>query len=132
MKKIAALSFILLILPIFAFAANSCTNPATSNTLGECVSQIYIWSMGAAAILALIMTVFGGYITLTAGGNAERSSRGKSYITSSLIGLALLFGAYIILNTINPDLTKFNFDSTANLDTQTQQTPSTTTTSPKQ
>jgi hypothetical protein len=76
--------------------------------LGIYVNQIYIWSLAAAAILALLMIVVGGYITLTAAGNAERATRGKSYIFSSLIGLILLFGSYILLRTINPDLVDFS------------------------
>jgi hypothetical protein len=77
------------------------------------VNQIYIWSLAVAALLALFMIVVGGYITLTARGNAAQASKGKTYITSSLIGLILLFGAYILLNTINPDLVNFrNIDIT--------------------
>jgi hypothetical protein len=76
--------------------------------LGIYVNQIYIWSLSVAAILALLMIVFGGYITLTSAGNAERASRGKSFILSSLIGLVLLFGSYILLRTINPDLVDFS------------------------
>ncbi|MBX4204881.1 MAG: hypothetical protein KW788_01675 [Candidatus Doudnabacteria bacterium] len=83
--------------------------PAAINlgSLSIAVNQIYIWSLALGALLALLMIVVGGYITLTAAGNAERASRGKTYITSSLIGLALLFGAYLLLNTINPDLVNF-------------------------
>jgi len=106
-KKITMATFVFLILPAFTLAANKCTGDAK---IGECVSQVYIWSLGAAGILALLMIVIGGYVTMTAAGNAERATRGKSYITSSLIGLALLIGAYLLLNTINPDLTNFNLD----------------------
>jgi hypothetical protein len=127
-KKIGLTIIVSALFPIIAFAANACSNATTSGTLGPCISQVYIWSMGAAGILALLMIVVGGYITLTAAGNAERSSRGKSYIFSSLLGLALLFGAFLLLNTINPDLTNFNLDSINQLNTTP--TSSTTTTPP--
>lgn len=113
MKKIAIVTFILLILPLTAFAqattTNACTDVAVNNSIGRCVNQIYIWSLGVAALLALCAIVFGGYMTLTAAGNAQRATTGKSYIWSSIIGLVLLFGAYLLLNTINPDLVNFNF-----------------------
>jgi hypothetical protein len=86
---------------------------STSEQLGKCVSQIYLWSLGVGGVLALIMIVLGGYYVMTAAGNAAQVSKGKSYIYSSLIGLAILLGAYLILSTINPDLVSFrvNLDS---------------------
>src|ERR1051326_988493 len=112
MKNKILLIALLLLIPslVLAQTAPASTNACTSATasIGRCVSQVYIWAMGAAGVLALIMIVFGGYITMTSAGNAQRASRGKEYIGSSLIGLALLFGAYILLNTINPDLTDFS------------------------
>ena len=53
------------------------------------------------------MMVLGGYTVMTAGGNAQQSTKGKDMIMSSAVGLGLLFAAYIILNTINPDLVNF-------------------------
>jgi hypothetical protein len=109
-NKIVLVTIFSLAFPVIVLAAtqNPCVN-ATPD-LGRCVGQVYIWAMGAAAVLALFMIVFGGYMTMTAAGNAERASRGRSFITSSLLGLLLLFGAYLLLNQINPDLTNFNFD----------------------
>jgi hypothetical protein len=113
MKKILIASLIILMLPIFAFAQSSSAggcgyvngNPPN---LGACVNQIYIWALAAAGMIAVVMIVVGGYITLTAAGNGQRAALGKSYITSSVIGLVLLFGAYILLRTINPDLVDFS------------------------
>lgn len=112
MKKKIAIIALILVFPLITFAQTPATNGCTdaSNSLGKCVNQIYVWSLGIAALLALFMIVIGGYITLTSAGNAQRASAGKSYITSSIIGLVLLFGAYLLLNTINPDLVNFNFD----------------------
>ncbi|HEX5430229.1 MAG TPA: pilin [Patescibacteria group bacterium] len=76
------------------------------------VSKVYTWSLSVAAILAVLMIIVGGYITMTSAGNADRASRGKKYITSAVVGLILLFGAYILLRTINPDLVNFGASST--------------------
>jgi len=119
MKQILsiALCFLLLTAPILALAqtsnpctlqgANSSGNGAASQ-LPRCINQIYVWSLGVAALLALLMMIIGGYYYMTSSGNAERASTGTEMIWSSIIGLALLFGAYLILNTINPDLVNFN------------------------
>ncbi len=77
-------------------------------TIGQAISQIYMWALGAAAVLAVLMIILGGYYVMTSSGNAAQATKGKEYIYSSLIGLALLLASYLILSTINPDLTNFN------------------------
>jgi hypothetical protein len=67
--------------------------PVDTDPLAELISQIYLWSLGAAGLLAALMIVLGGYYVMTAG------------------GLVLLLASYLILSTINPDLTTFDFDS---------------------
>ena len=100
-----------------AQAANPCTieglkaNQNSPSTLPQCINQIYVWSLGIGALLALLMTILGGYTYMTAAGNAEQASTGISYIWGAAIGLALLFTAYLLLNTINPDLVNFSFES---------------------
>ncbi len=79
------------------------------------ISKIYIWSLGIAGLLALLMTVIGGYSYMTAAGNAERAQKGTEMIWGAIIGLALLFGAYLLLNTINPNLTNFSVRSVTSL-----------------
>ena len=119
MKKIFVALFIfsLLAAPLFyAQAVNPCTKEAikpndAGSALPQCINQIYIWSLGIGALLALLMTIIGGYTYMTAAGNAEQASTGVSYIWGAVIGLALLFTAYLLLNTINPDLVNFNFES---------------------
>jgi len=121
MKKIIALSLLfLLIAPSVAFAQNPCMNTQTgqeaATALPRCINQIYVWSMGVAALLAFLMIVLGGYFIMTAGGNAEQSTKGKGFITSSLMGMVILFAAYLLLNQINPDLVNFNLNSLKGLD----------------
>ena len=99
-----------------AASANPCTikydthnNITTSpSDLPLCISQVYIWSLGVGALLAFLMMVIGGYNYMTASGNAEQSGKGVEMIWGSIIGLALLFGAYLLLSTINPDLVNFS------------------------
>ncbi|MDP2650826.1 MAG: hypothetical protein Q8P04_01900, partial [bacterium] len=52
--------------------------------------------------------VFGGILYTVSAGNASKQDDAKQWITGALIGLLLLFGSYLILNTINPELTKLN------------------------
>jgi hypothetical protein len=119
MKKfIAVMILAAVIMPSAALAqtTNACKPVAGAVTapqdrIGECVNQVYKWSLGAAGILALLMIVFGGYQVMTAGGNAQRATSGRSFIYSSLIGLAILLGAFLLINTINPDLTQLKIET---------------------
>lgn len=102
-----------LILPQLALAANNpCVatvggQPNGDASLGKCITQVYQWALALSAILAMLMMVMGGYLVMTSGGNAEQSEKGKGYVLSAIVGMGLLFGTYLILNTINPDLVKF-------------------------
>ncbi|MEO8065636.1 MAG: pilin [Candidatus Doudnabacteria bacterium] len=127
-KLLPVFLLILLIVPLMAFAQ---TNPpcqissggtTTPSELPRCINQIYVWALGLSALLAMMMFVIGGYYYMTASGNAEQTSKGVEMIWSAVIGMGLLFGAYLLLNTINPDLVKFNVDSLNGLN----QTPGTT------
>lgn len=105
MKYLVFFMILLIVVPQIA-SANPCqSGPGAS--LSHCITQIYTWSLGGSGILGVLMIVLGGYKVMTAGGNAEQASSGKSYILSAIVGICLLFGAYLILNTINPDLVKF-------------------------
>ena len=75
--------------------------------IAEHVASFYQWALGISGLLALGILVYAGLAYTASGGNASRQGDAKQWIWNALIGLALLFGSYLILNTINPDLTKF-------------------------
>ena len=85
-----------------------------SQGLAGNLTRIYLYSLGLAALLAVMMAVFGGYLVMMARGNAAQAARGHEFMTSGLIGLLILAGAFLILNTLNPDLTDFNIPSLNN------------------
>ncbi len=72
-------------------------------TLQGYIQQLYAFALGIGGILAVGMIIFGAiYISIS--GSVDKEKEGKSYITSALFGLVLLFGAYIVLRTVNPNL----------------------------
>ena len=77
-----------------------------SNSIGKMVGDIYKFVVGLAAIAAVIVMMAGGYTWLFAGGNASKVGEAKSLIGSAVLGLFLALGSYMILNLINPELTK--------------------------
>ena len=75
--------------------------------IGKYITIIYNYSIGAVGILATITMMWGGVRWLTAGGNKEAVADAQSWIKGSLTGLVLMMCSYIILHTVNPDLTYF-------------------------
>lgn len=61
-------------------------------------------SFAIAGLVSFFMLLYAGYIYLTAAGSAGRTTQARGYIKSALYGLGILFAAYTILYTINPDL----------------------------
>ncbi|GEM_PF-2901156 len=68
------------------------------------IARLYQIALAIAGILAVAIIVTGSLFYTFAGGNTDRQREGKDMITSALWGVALLFGSYLILNTINPEL----------------------------
>ncbi|HEX9502766.1 MAG TPA: hypothetical protein VF974_00380 [Patescibacteria group bacterium] len=131
MKKLILFIFIftMAFAPLLAIAqTNPCTVSAVqgsadkASALPRCINQIYVWSLGVAVLLALLMMVLGGYYLMTAAGNAEQATKGKEYITGALIGVVILFCAYLLLNEINPDLVNFNLKSLEGINSSPQTT----------
>src|SRR3972149_9903350 len=86
------------------------TNAAEETTvslgLAPQIAHFYQWALGIGGLVALGIIVFGGILYTVSAGNASKQDDAKQWITGALIGLLLLFGSYLILNTINPELTK--------------------------
>lgn len=80
--------------------------PLTDNsTLTDMVRYFYEWGIFIGGIAVFIALLIGGFLFLTSAGDPGRMKDAKDRIFSALIGLVLLFSIYLILNTINPELT---------------------------
>ncbi len=75
--------------------------------IAQYVQAIYNYGISIGAILATVVLMAAGVVWLTSGGSQSQIGRAKEMITGSLVGLSLLFGSWIILNTINPALVDF-------------------------
>lgn len=70
--------------------------------IGQLISDGYIFAQGIVGICAFFMLVYAGILLL----NPAQDNRQKAIaiIQDVVIGVILLFSAYVILNTINHDL----------------------------
>lgn len=103
------LSFILIAPVVFADAGQTIDQIVAGQKIpiAEQVTNFYQWALGISALVALGILVYAGLAYTASGGNASRQGDAKQWIWNALIGLVLLFGSYLILNTINPNLTNF-------------------------
>ena len=83
-----------------------------SDLLGKYIQALYNYSLAIVAILAAIVLMGGGLLWLTSGGDSGQITKAKEMIIGSITGLTILFCAWIILNTVNPELLKLKPIST--------------------
>ncbi len=80
-----------------------CTNQTdVSKNIGTCINRIYVISLAAGGIIAVLIFVIAGYMYMSGD-----SKTAMTMIKSAITGLIVLFTAFLFLNTINPDLTTF-------------------------
>jgi len=81
------------------------TAPTTTKTaLPDYVRYIFQFSLYLSALIAFSSFIYGGVRYLTSAGNLARIKNAKSQISAGFLGLLILASAYLILNTINPQL----------------------------
>lgn len=69
------------------------------------ISAVYRYMIGIAAIAAAVMIVYGGFLMILSQTGAK-VRQGREIVTDAIIGLFLVLGAYLILDALNPNLTK--------------------------
>ncbi|MBP6912006.1 MAG: hypothetical protein KBB88_02295 [Candidatus Pacebacteria bacterium] len=75
---------------------------------GDYINGLLTFAIGIAGALAVVMIVVGG-IQYMSTDNFGEKMEGKGRIMNAVGGMLLLIGAYMILNTLNPNLIDFNF-----------------------
>lgn len=71
--------------------------------LRQTVSDLYSYSLKVVGLCVFIMFLIAG-LTYIIPGLESKVGKPMDIIKDAVIGLVLLFSAYLILNTINPDL----------------------------
>ncbi len=72
--------------------------------LGQLVAIIFTWSINLLGIVVFVMIFYAGFKWATAAGNTARVNEARGQISNAILGAIILLSAWIILNTINPDL----------------------------
>ena len=74
--------------------------------IGRYINALYKYAIGIVGVVAAAVIMWSGFSWIMAGGNPQKISKAKSWLTNALGGLVLAMTAFLILQTINPDLVK--------------------------
>ena len=100
--------FVLFILVNFSFAQRELEVPipgmSTKPLLPEYIVGIYNFALMIIGIICFGALLYGGFRYLISAGNPTVMANARDQIFSALLGLIILFSAYLILRTINPEL----------------------------
>ena len=91
-------------LPFFAKAEESTIFYPGSDVLAQLVGGFVKWMLRISGLIMFITFVYAGILYATSSGNPKQQKDAQQRMIDAVIGFFLLFGFYIILNTINPDI----------------------------
>jgi len=80
--------------------------PITGYSIGNYINEFYKYAIGTVGILAATVIMWSGFMWIMAGGNPQKITEAKTWLTGALSGLVLAMTCALILNTINPELIK--------------------------
>lgn len=115
-KTIIAIFFFSIIAsPVFAIDYPTIAGITVTENTTAADFVVYLFNLGIAvgAFIAVIMILMAGIEWLTSSGNPSKVESAKGKITNTLLGVCVLFGCYLILNTINSQLTTVKINDLA-------------------
>lgn len=77
------------------------------NWIAEYLVGFYKYAIAIIGVFAVVGMAIGGVIWIMSGGNPGMVAMGREWVMSSLLGLVLALGSYIILNSINSEFVNF-------------------------
>ncbi|KPJ73705.1 hypothetical protein AMJ48_00730 [Parcubacteria bacterium DG_74_1] len=82
-------------------------HPFPDEGIPELIRYFYEWGISLGGLLVFIALLIAGFQYMSSTGNPAMMQEAKDRVKSAFIGLALLLGSWLILNTINPQFTRF-------------------------
>lgn len=78
----------------------SLVNPLGTTNLIEIFGKLIKAFVGLVGMIVLVVFVYGGFMWLLSAGNPEKIKKGTQAMMYALIGLFIIFSAYVIISTI--------------------------------
>ncbi len=80
-----------------------------ADSLPGLIQGMYTYSLSVVGLLVFIQILRAAFLWGTAAGNAGKIGQARGILENAVVGTVLLFGAYLILKTINPDFVDLSF-----------------------
>ena len=77
-------------------AAGSGYDTTSSLTINNAIAKVINLSLSFLGVIFLCLTIYGGFLWMTARGNEQQVEKAKEVIIASIIGLIIVLGAYAI------------------------------------
>ncbi len=81
------------------------TSLTYDSQLHEFIAYLYEWGIGLGGLAVFAMLLVASFQYMTSSGDPAKMKGAMKRITSAVLGLAFLLSSWLILNTINPQLT---------------------------
>lgn len=106
-------AFLLTALPARAAILPACATNVDAVLQLSCFLNLLIsvsnFILGLTGSLALLFFVYGGFVFLTSRGSADQVTKGKTILTQAVIGIIIIFGAYLAVNFLVANVLKAKF-----------------------
>ena len=75
-------------------------NPLGITDINQFIARVINFVFGLVGSISLLMFIYGGLTWMTSAGSNEKIKKGKDIIVWSVIGLAIVFSAYILVKFV--------------------------------
>lgn len=96
---------VLTLTPRLVWAEATLVNPISVTDPRLIIGNIIQAILSLVGSLALLMFVYGGVIWITSLGDSKRVEKGKTILTWTVLGLAIIAAAYVLVNAVILGLT---------------------------
>lgn len=86
-------------------------NPLGTHDIPTLLGRIIKGFLSITGSIALIMFVYGGITWLTSAGNADKIKKGKDVFLWSVVGIAIIFSSYLLVDFVISGITKGGKDA---------------------
>lgn len=122
MKRFLILATVFVLTPLLAVAAEGDTfqpltgipifeNVKAGGDLSSFFNQLYVLSVGAAAVIAVAQIMIAGFKWATAGGSHSAIEQSRDLIRNSVLGLLLVLSPTLVFGIINPSILSLKIDT---------------------
>lgn len=75
-------------------------NPITSGSLEDVLRNVVTWVLFLAGAIAIVYLIYGGILYITAGGDAEKATKGRTAVVNAVIGVIIIMLALVIVQWV--------------------------------